>query len=193
MNAINLDLGVTIMLTTNPLPAHSATFKDYMRSLFSRLSHSPIFRRASILAVALALSISVVSCAQKSEISKAASAGDVEKVKALLKNNPKLICDKGFYDDTPLHFAANREVAELLLANGAVVDARDRWGNTPLHMAASAGYREVVEVLLAHGADVNAKAPPIARTGGDWTPMYDAASSHHDDVVDLLRQRGGHE
>ncbi len=154
---------------------------------------SPIFRRAIVLVVSLVLSSILVSCSSKSEISEAANAGNVEKVKALLTSNPKLVFDKGFYDDTPLHFAANKDVAELLLTNGAVVDAKDKWGNTPLHMAASAGYKDVVEVLLAHGADVNAKAPPIARTGGDWTPMYMAASSHHDDVVELLRQHGGHE
>ena len=46
----------------------------------------------------------------------------------------------------------NREVAELLLAHGADVDAADRSGATALHLAATRGYREMAALLLAHGA-----------------------------------------
>ena len=52
-----------------------------MQSLFSRLCHSPILRLAAVMLVALAGS----SLAFGGEIHDAAKAGDLEKVKALLK------------------------------------------------------------------------------------------------------------
>ena len=60
---------------------------------------------------------------------------------------------------TPLHFAAREQhagIAQTLLSAGAEVDARDRFGKTPLMMALfSVRDRdgEVIRVLLASGAD----------------------------------------
>jgi ankyrin repeat protein len=45
-----------------------------------------------------------------------------------------------------------------LLDRGADVDARDRYGQTALTLAAHAGHREVVEALIAHRANVNVTA-----------------------------------
>lgn len=57
---------------------------------------------------------------------------------------------------TALHFAARAgaagQVVDELLAQGSV-DARDRWGRTPLHWAVVNGHRSVVVKLLAAGAD----------------------------------------
>ena len=61
---------------------------------------------------------------------------------------------------TPLHRAVLNKslvVAELLLANGAEVDAKDTDGRTPLHEAAKYGYLPVAKLLLANGADPNLK------------------------------------
>lgn len=41
-------------------------------------------------------------------------------------------------DSTPLHFAvqrANAEMVEILLKSGVLVDAKDKSGRTPLHLA----------------------------------------------------------
>jgi ankyrin repeat protein len=48
-------------------------------------------------------------------------------------------------------------VAELLLKNKADVNARNDFGDTPLHAAAMWGHQGVAELLLANGADVNAR------------------------------------
>jgi uncharacterized protein len=48
-------------------------------------------------------------------------------------------------------------VLELLRA-GADVDARDRYGQTGLMLAAHRGHRDVVEALVAAGADLNVTA-----------------------------------
>ncbi|CAG0906945.1 unnamed protein product, partial [Darwinula stevensoni] len=57
---------------------------------------------------------------------------------------------------TPLHLAATGEIASLLLNAGAEVDARDKYGYTPLHRAARDGRRDVASVLLHHNANVHA-------------------------------------
>jgi len=50
------------------------------------------------------------------------------------------------------------QIVLALLGQGADVDARDRYGNTALMLAAHAGQREVVETLIAHRADLNITA-----------------------------------
>ena len=45
-----------------------------------------------------------------------------------------------------------------LLGQGTDVDARDRYGNTALMLAAHAGHPEVVETLIAHRANLNITA-----------------------------------
>lgn len=47
----------------------------------------------------------------------------------------------------------------MLINNGAIINAVDRFKNTPLHNAASGetnGHYAVVDLLIQHGADVNA-------------------------------------
>jgi len=48
-------------------------------------------------------------------------------------------------------------------------------------------HKDVVELLLANKADVNAK------DNSGKTPLHIAVSKGHKDVVELLRQHGGHE
>lgn len=57
----------------------------------------------------------------------------------------------------PLHFVKSRQMAELLLANRAIVDARTKNHSTPLHEASARGLHEVVQVLLKSGANVHAR------------------------------------
>ncbi|HEX7388259.1 MAG TPA: ankyrin repeat domain-containing protein [Castellaniella sp.] len=57
---------------------------------------------------------------------------------------------------TPLHYAASKgrvEVAKMLLAHQAIVNAPGPDGTTPLMMAALSGNQAMVDLLLAHGAD----------------------------------------
>nr|WP_246168641.1 ankyrin repeat domain-containing protein [Wolbachia endosymbiont of Ctenocephalides felis wCfeT] len=44
-----------------------------------------------------------------------------------------------------------------MLANGANIYAKDKYGSTPLHFAAEKGNKEIVELLIKAGADVSAK------------------------------------
>ena len=88
---------------------------------------------------------------------------------------------KGKYGATPLHNTAIKEIAELLIPNGAEVNAKDGNGWTPLHYAAGRGHRETAELLIAKGADVNAK-------GADGKTPLDSADG---ELADLLRKHGG--
>jgi hypothetical protein len=94
------------------------------------------------------------------QIHDAARDGDLAKVQALLKGNPELVFGKGTHGGTRLHWAAlkgHADVAELLLANHADVNARANSARTPLYLAALKGHKDVTELLFANHADVNAK------------------------------------
>jgi ankyrin repeat protein len=94
-----------------------------------------------------------------------------------------------------LHSAAvngQKELVELLIANGAKVDAKARSGLTPL-CSAMFWCREpvdrysihiVTKVLIENGADVN------ARTRGGLTPLHFAAGWASKKTVQLLLSAG---
>ena len=110
--------------------------------------------------------------------------GYLEVVKQHLAASPNVNA-KDVNGSTPLYIAAGRghkEVAALLIANGADVNAKtNKYGWTPLHRAASEGHKEIVELLIANGANVNAKDE------AGKTPLDSATS----EVADLIRKHGG--
>ena len=104
-----------------------------MHAFFRRPLHFPISRRAAITLAAM-ISLAWSSFAFCGEIHDASQTGDLAKVRALLKSNPSLVSSKDENGDTPLHWAAcfdHKDVAELLLASGADVNAKDGRGLTP--------------------------------------------------------------
>ena len=158
--------------------------------LIGRLCRSPILRLAAVLLVALLWSRAGFG----GEIHDAASKGDLEKVKALLKDNPKVVfslaTNKDEEGSTPLHFAALKghlDVVALLLASKADVNAKNNEGSTPLHYAAVHDHKDVAELLLASKADVNAK------NKYNDTPLHLAVAYRHEGVSELLRQHGGND
>ena len=58
---------------------------------------------------------------------------------------------------TPLHYAASCEIARLLVSKGALIDARDSYGNTPLLSAAKSSREDVILELVRLGADIQVR------------------------------------
>ncbi|MEO7207462.1 MAG: ankyrin repeat domain-containing protein [Steroidobacteraceae bacterium] len=74
--------------------------------------------------------------------------------------------------------------AASLLDQGAVIDARDEAGRTPLMLAVTEDKLEIVRLLLARGAD------PNAADNAGHTPIQQATKRNLQDVAALLEQAG---
>lgn len=88
---------------------------------------------------------------------------------------------------TALHVAAaggNAEVVELLLANGADIEAKDTLGRNALSRSVEAGLIDMVRLLLRREADVN------AHTLYGWTPLHFAVFNRDADMVATLLAHG---
>ena len=84
---------------------------------------------------------------------------------------------------TALHEAARMDdvpIVELLISEGADIDAKRQNNYTPLHIAAFFGMARAAQALLRNGADVNANDDSGA------TPLQLAVLRGHDHVARLL-------
>lgn len=76
-------------------------------------------------------------------------------------------------------------VCAALLDEGANVEAKDSWGQRPLHRAAIQGCEELLRMLLDRNAELDARSDDLSRTALHW------ASSHgRPEAVRLLLMRG---
>jgi hypothetical protein len=88
---------------------------------------------------------------------------------------------KDKYGATPLHYAASASVAKLLIERGVDPNVVDNNGETPLHYAARSCRIDVMRALIEHGADINVK-----NNNGE-TPL-DVAKRWRCDIVSLVSQ-----
>jgi uncharacterized protein len=80
--------------------------------------------------------------------------GDLPVVKTLVLQKKAMVNHIGW---TPLHYACtkgNLEVAQFLIANGAIVDGLSPGNTTSLMMAVQSGNEQLVKLLLDKGADI---------------------------------------
>ncbi len=131
--------------------------------------------------------VGVGYAALMSPVLDAAKRGDVETLKVELRSGADVNAAQGD-GFTALHWAAktgNREVAEVLIAAGADLEATTRLGShMPLHVAAAAGKAGVAEALLLAGAP----ADPFTSTGAQ--PLHLAATAGVPEVVSSLLAHG---
>lgn len=74
------------------------------------------------------------------------------------------------------------DIAKMLIKNGANVNAKNSYNDTPLHVAAENGYDDIVNLLIENGANVNAK------NNDNMTPL-DVADNKK--IAESLHQVGG--
>ena len=89
---------------------------------------------------------------------------------------------------SPLQLAVDtndKELAKLLLDNGATVDYKPPAGWTPLHFAAKHGRLEVARVLLEAGAQVD-----WVHANHGWTPLFHSVVMHNLAMAKLLVECG---
>jgi uncharacterized protein len=126
----------------------------------------------------------------------AAMMGMTAHVRAQLREDPLRIHDCGAHNMPLTWFPAiggggaeQLEIAWLLLASGAEVDAHKR-GQTALHWAARGGQVEMAELLLAHGAAVETRAWLTTGERETTTPLALARQGGHGPMIELLRRHG---
>lgn len=80
----------------------------------------------------------------------------------------------------------SQSMVDVLVEYGATLDARTKWGTTPLHWACWLGNKDVAEALLKHGARVDLV------DGECMTPLHALAVSQelHTSLIDALLERG---
>jgi ankyrin repeat protein len=77
-----------------------------------------------------------------------------------------------------------KKIVEILLTNKADVNTTDKFGNTPLHVAALIGHKEVAELLFANKFKINARNSDCA------TFLQLAVTRDQCDLVELLFAKG---
>ena len=129
--------------------------------------------------------ISLTVSGASSPIHESAAKGDLAGVQAELDKGANVNAKSGGFAAPPLLLTvlnSHINTAKLLIANGADLGGKDKFGNTPLHYAAKNGSKEIVAFLIVKNADVNAKDK-----AGE-TPL-DIASNK--ETADLLRKHNG--
>lgn len=120
---------------------------------------------------------------------------DVAKVKRLLASgidvdstdDQCIMMEPSPHNVTLLMQSAGRgdtEIVKLLLDNGANVNAKDGWEQTPLSYAVGGRHIEIIGLLLDRGADINSRA----EIGS--TPLMNAAGVGSLEVIEYLLDRG---
>lgn len=125
------------------------------------------------------------------EVYEAVEQNDIARIKELLAEGADVNKQQPETRHSALHIAIikrSMKIAQLLVEEGANVNARNKTKSTPLHVAAMYGHDDIVMYLLSKGANVEAKE------SRGQTPLMIACtykpSSGRESVIDILLQAG---
>jgi ankyrin repeat protein len=95
---------------------------------------------------------------QFATIREAVEVGGLDRVRMLLRENPECVNVRDDVGRTPLHYPYRNtphgpEIIELLIEQGADVNAKDNAGHTPVDQMLQNGRKDLAEVLHRHGGD----------------------------------------
>ena len=137
--------------------------------------------------LSLLLAVIVATTLLAADIHDACNAGNLDRVKQILKEDSTQLQAGDVNGHSPLHracYSGHLELAQWLLDQGADANATSTSGSTPLHGAAFHGHTDVVRLLIHANADVN-----IANAFG-WIPVLSAAGGLQWENVDILLENG---
>lgn len=120
------------------------------------------------------------------EIFDAIHSGDLAKVKTLVEKDASLVHSTDAAGNTPLHLAAKAgslEMMELLLLNGADINAKNTQLNSPLIEAIIAEKDDAAKLLIMKGAD-------FKRPDRGLSPLFYSARRNQRELVELLLAKG---
>lgn len=76
------------------------------------------------------------------------------------------------------------EISKLVKKDKKLVNKKDAYDQTPLHIAAAEGHHDVVAFLID-----KAKADVNCRDRNNWTPLHAAANAGHMKLCEMLLRR----
>ncbi len=117
---------------------------------------------------------------------------DIPRVKALLKQDPKRITERGAHDFALLWYpvigGGSIEMMELLLNAGAQIEFQHHLGTTALHFAIMRRQTDMVRFLIERGANVN--RPGRKFGGARLTPLEMARDGGDEKIIRVLEEHG---
>lgn len=117
---------------------------------------------------------------------------DLNRVKAMLADDPKRIQERGAHGFSLLSYPiigqTGLDMMELLLAHGADIERQHDLGTTALHWACRGRSTDLVALLLENGANPNRIGRKFR--GTPMTPLQIAQAAGRSNIVKLLRDHG---
>ncbi|MCK4823582.1 ankyrin repeat domain-containing protein, partial [bacterium] len=191
------DIGAHEIILEDNLPLHKAVVSNNINkvkefiSAGANVNKKDKYNQAPVdLAIRYGYKEAVELLAVKGagfSIHLAAFLGNVERLNSCIKNGAD-VNQKNTDGQLPLHLAArsgHKHVAELLIANGSLIDEEeDTYHFTPLHFASKCGHIDVANLLIVNGSKID------VRDHHDFTPLHWAALCNQRQLVELLLSKG---
>ena len=164
--------------------------KDTHRTPVKSVEVPAFFRRSVVIFGLIALAVGSVAYVEHAAKQRTQEANwllqqEWDAFVSAMGRHPHPSEKEGILGQTDLHLAVNLPVlTQFLITQGAVVNARNNIGATPLHVAAQEGASETAKVLLDNGAYLN------ARNNYGETPLGVAEYYGQSVIATILRQHG---